>query len=154
MKKIVCLILAFSFIFVCSCDEIKSYNETKDTSKITIEEPTKDSLQDYELENTDETTILDDTSSTESNISDTTTDNSDTIDENSSIITDNSTAAIIENKDYNKFDGTYYANMNTRKFHKSTCSSAKLIKDTNLYITTSREELINDGYSPCLRCNP
>ena len=132
MKRLFCLILVFCFVFVCSCDSIKPYNETKDTTKITIEEPTEDSLQDYAVDSTGETTVSVNTSSTE-------WENSDTIK---------------ENKTDDGFDGTYYANMNTHKFHKSSCSSAKLIKDTNLYITTSREELINDGYSPCLRCNP
>ena len=132
MRKLVCLILIFCFVFVCSCDSIKPYNETKDTSKITVEEPTEDSLKDYAVDSTNETAVSNDTSSINS-------DNSDTIK---------------ENKNSDEFDGTYYVNMNTHKFHKSNCSSAKLIKGTNLYITTSREELINDGYSPCLRCKP
>lgn len=50
--------------------------------------------------------------------------------------------------------GNYYANKNSKKFHKADCKSVKLIKEENLYITSSREELINSGYSPCKNCNP
>ena len=132
MKRLVCLILLLCFVFLCSCDSIKPYNETKGDSKITVEEPTEDSLEDYALETTDETTVSEDIAAVDSNISE----------------------PVQENTNDGEFDGTYYANTNTHKFHRSDCSSAKLIKDKNLYITTSREELINGGYSPCLRCNP
>lgn len=54
----------------------------------------------------------------------------------------------------NESNETYYANMNTKKFHTSACSSSKLIKEDNLYKSTSREQLINEGYFPCSRCNP
>lgn len=52
------------------------------------------------------------------------------------------------------FDGVYCANVKTKKFHKSICGSAKRIKDDNLYKTTSKEELLNEGYQPCQMCNP
>ncbi len=48
----------------------------------------------------------------------------------------------------------YYANKSSKKFHISTCSYAKNIKSENLYATESRDELINDGYQPCKKCNP
>lgn len=48
----------------------------------------------------------------------------------------------------------YYANINSKKFHYKTCGSASKILDHNLYISDSREELIDNGYSPCARCNP
>jgi len=50
--------------------------------------------------------------------------------------------------------GKYYANKNTKKFHKSDCSFASTIKETNLYICSDRNELINSGYAPCSRCKP
>ena len=132
MKRLICCILLFSIVFLCSCDSIKPYHETKDDTKITVEEPAEDSLEDYALESSDETTVSDDASSIQS-------DNSEPVQ---------------EKLNDGEFDGTYYANTNTHKFHRSDCSSAKLIKDKNLYITTSREELISGGYSPCLICNP
>lgn len=50
--------------------------------------------------------------------------------------------------------GPYYANLNSKKFHKPECASAKKLKSENLYICESREQLIADGYSPCARCKP
>lgn len=50
---------------------------------------------------------------------------------------------------------TYILNIKTKKFHKPECSGAKNTKDENKKeYTGSREELINDGYSPCKSCNP
>lgn len=49
----------------------------------------------------------------------------------------------------------YVVNTNTKKFHCPSCSSAKNIKDKNrLDFHGSREELIEEGYEPCKRCNP
>lgn len=50
---------------------------------------------------------------------------------------------------------TYVLNTNTKKFHYPYCSSVKDIKDKNKKETTqNRDELINQGYDPCKRCNP
>lgn len=50
---------------------------------------------------------------------------------------------------------TYILNTNTMKFHLPDCSSAKDIADGNREESSrSREELINEGYDPCGRCNP
>ena len=49
---------------------------------------------------------------------------------------------------------SYYANTNTKKFHLSSCASAKRIKNENLYITSDRSELISSGYVPCKQCSP
>ena len=50
---------------------------------------------------------------------------------------------------------TFVLNTNTRKFHYPYCSSVKDIKDKNKRETTlSRDEIINQGYTPCKRCNP
>lgn len=48
----------------------------------------------------------------------------------------------------------YYANTNSKKFHKNTCRYAKMTSNENLYITESREELVNEGYVPCKVCEP
>lgn len=49
----------------------------------------------------------------------------------------------------------YILNIDTKKFHLSTCSIAKDIIEENKEETSlSKEELINNGYSPCGRCNP
>ena len=50
---------------------------------------------------------------------------------------------------------TYVLNKSTMKFHKEECSSVKDIKPKNKAKTDKkREELINNGYSPCKNCNP
>lgn len=50
---------------------------------------------------------------------------------------------------------TYVANRNTKKFHDPTCFSVEQIKDSNrVDFAGEREELIDQGYKPCKRCNP
>ena len=50
---------------------------------------------------------------------------------------------------------TYVYNKNTKKFHYSSCSSAKSIKESNRgTFKGTREEMIKKGYSPCKNCNP
>ncbi len=49
---------------------------------------------------------------------------------------------------------TFVANTDSKTFHKSTCGSAKIIKESNKYSTSNRQELIDSGYSPCQRCKP
>ncbi len=49
----------------------------------------------------------------------------------------------------------YVANKNTKKFHYPSCSSVSDMKESNkLYYDGTRDELINQGYEPCKRCNP
>lgn len=49
----------------------------------------------------------------------------------------------------------YVLNTNTRKFHRSYCSSAADIKESNRQeFTGTREEVIAMGYEPCSRCHP
>lgn len=49
----------------------------------------------------------------------------------------------------------YIANTKTKKFHYPDCSSVKDMKESNkLYFTGTREELIEQGYQPCKRCDP
>ena len=50
---------------------------------------------------------------------------------------------------------TYILNKNTRKFHLPECSSLKQMKEKNKSeFCGSREEVIEQGYAPCKRCNP
>jgi hypothetical protein len=49
----------------------------------------------------------------------------------------------------------YVLNTNTKKFHYSSCSSVKSIKEGNRSdFKGSRDDVISMGYSPCGRCNP
>lgn len=50
---------------------------------------------------------------------------------------------------------TYICNTNTGKFHYPICTSVKQMNEKNkLPVATTREDLINQGYVPCKRCNP
>lgn len=49
----------------------------------------------------------------------------------------------------------YIVNINTKKFHKEDCPSAKKIKNENKKAYTGyKENLVKNGYSPCSQCNP
>lgn len=50
---------------------------------------------------------------------------------------------------------TYIINKNTHKFHRAECQSVKDMKPKNKkeYVG-SRDELVQQGYEPCTRCNP
>lgn len=50
---------------------------------------------------------------------------------------------------------TYILNTNTHKFHYPSCGSVKQMKDKNKKeFTGDRQELIDQGYDPCKKCNP
>ncbi|MCD8117903.1 MAG: MBL fold metallo-hydrolase [Lachnospiraceae bacterium] len=49
----------------------------------------------------------------------------------------------------------YVLNTRTMKFHYPDCSSVSKMSDANKKtVTAGREELIDEGYSPCGNCNP
>ena len=53
------------------------------------------------------------------------------------------------------FNRGYVLNTNTMKFHYPSCSSvASMAEHNKEYVETSREELIEAGYSPCGNCEP
>ena len=55
----------------------------------------------------------------------------------------------------NSADATYIININTGKFHYPNCSSVGQMKESNKRtFHGSRDELVDQGYSPCQRCNP
>ena len=50
---------------------------------------------------------------------------------------------------------TYVINKSSGKFHKESCSGAKDIKEENREtVESTRDELIDEGYSPCGTCKP
>lgn len=54
-----------------------------------------------------------------------------------------------------KEETAYVLNLNTGKFHKISCGSVEQISEENReYTNKSREEMIEEGYEPCKRCNP
>lgn len=70
--------------------------------------------------------------------------------------TDESSVAISDSTQEQVSAGTtYICNTNTKKFHYPTCSSVKRMSDKNKWeVTTTREDLISQGYDPCGNCNP
>ena len=49
----------------------------------------------------------------------------------------------------------YVLNTNSKKFHLPSCGSVEDISDKNRETTSkSRDDLIDEGYSPCGKCNP
>ena len=54
----------------------------------------------------------------------------------------------------NNGNSMYYANKNSKTFHKKDCSYASKIKSENLYMTSDRNELITSGYHACKFCKP
>ena len=52
-------------------------------------------------------------------------------------------------------ENIYILNTNTKKFHLPTCDSVSEMKEKNKKeVSIGREEIVNNGYSPCQRCNP
>lgn len=50
---------------------------------------------------------------------------------------------------------SYVVNTNTGKFHNPSCYTLKRMKPSNrMDFSGSRDDLINQGYSPCQKCNP
>lgn len=48
----------------------------------------------------------------------------------------------------------YVGNLNSMKFHYSSCASVKDIMDKNIIEFSSREAAVQAGYTPCGRCDP
>lgn len=52
-------------------------------------------------------------------------------------------------------DATYVINTSSMKFHKEDCSSISSMNSANKKVVTStRDELVSEGYSPCGICKP
>lgn len=53
------------------------------------------------------------------------------------------------------FEEKYIININSKKFHKESCSSVKDISSKNKKTYTGlKDNLIDQGYEPCKNCNP
>ncbi|MCQ2455496.1 MAG: hypothetical protein MJ090_05105 [Clostridia bacterium] len=136
MKRIAVIFLII-LVFLCSCNSKNSKVNNK-AEEIIINEETENGLDDYKL-----------TSNIVSQVEEKTESD---IDKSSGFVS--KTYKAKQKKSEEKFDGVYFANKNSKKFHKSTCSFGKKIKSENLHKTKDRENLIDSGYVPCLKCNP
>lgn len=55
----------------------------------------------------------------------------------------------------NAVESTYVLNTGTRKFRLPTCGSVSKVKESNRQtFTGTRQELVDQGYAPCGKCNP
>ena len=66
-------------------------------------------------------------------------------------------AVVTQSKDNSNTGSSYdyVLNRNSKKFHRPDCDSVNDIKDKNKgYYSGSREELIEQGYTPCCGCKP
>ncbi|WP_292144287.1 DNA/RNA non-specific endonuclease [Butyrivibrio sp.] len=77
------------------------------------------------------------------------------ITKSSPVQTETAVEAQSEQADQPPQSASYIANKNTKKFHYPSCSSVSDMKEKNkLYYEGSRDDLINQGYVPCKKCNP
>ncbi|MBQ3052858.1 MAG: hypothetical protein IJD55_04085 [Clostridia bacterium] len=53
----------------------------------------------------------------------------------------------------NNNSNNYCANISSKIYHKSSCSSVAKIKDSNKYYA-DKSTLISKGFKPCRNCNP
>ena len=130
MKKFLFFFISvFMAVPLSSC----GYNETNDThSEVVINLPTDNTLNGYRTEESSQT-------ETE------TGEMPDKISVNETKPGSGGTAATT---------GNYVGNKNSRVFHKPNCSSIKKTKDENKTYFKERSDAVNQGYSPCKRCNP
>lgn len=85
---------------------------------------------------------------------DTTDEINNTSTENSSDTVDDETTEATSDNGY-KTECNYILNKNTKKFHYPSCSSVDDMKENNkIYSEETREDIINNGYTPCKRCTP
>lgn len=69
--------------------------------------------------------------------------------------TETSSAEVEKSQQPDTVAATYILNTNSLKFHRPDCSSASQISDANREeYTGTREELIEQGYTPCGYCKP
>lgn len=61
---------------------------------------------------------------------------------------------IPDNSDNQSTDTQFIGNKNSKVFHSPDCSSVSNMKDSNKVYFDSREDAVNNGYSPCQACNP
>lgn len=68
---------------------------------------------------------------------------------------DNSTSGEYTTTTDENITDTYIVNLNTKKFHKPSCSSiSQMSKKNKKQYKGKRSSLINNGYEPCKNCNP
>ena len=102
------------------------------------------------------TTTVEQTQETTVNIENTTIETDETTAKENANNTEDGTGAISNSLQFTLDDDyTWVINTSTNKFHYPWCSSVDQMNDENKQIShESASELIEEGYSPCQRCDP
>ena len=131
--RYISVIIALFLVFTLSgCRQKSSATVEPKNQKITVNDPSYKSLDEYKKANADKISAAPKAPAAEPQ-------------------------KVTESKETPPDDGEstgYCANTNTKKFHRMECSSVKKMNPDNMYKTDSREELINAGYTPCSMCDP
>lgn len=134
MKRLICLVFALTLCFsVCSCSNKET--NAPEREEVVINIPTDNTVNGYRTETPDTETLPDTITADKVQVG------TAPIKSNNSSQTDSSQKA-------------YCANINSKVFHKSDCSSATSMKEENKFYSKDRTSLVNDGYKPCKKCNP
>lgn len=72
--------------------------------------------------------------------------------QNSSISVSVSSTTQSSNNVSSTYNGKYLGNINTKKFHKTTCSYIKKTDEANIKIFEDINAALLEGYSSCKRC--
>ncbi len=130
MRKIFTILLCLCLLLLfTSCKKEQVKTKTAPKSKVTINLAEDNSVNGYRVSTpeTDDTEISGDKITVQSPNTE----------------TDSGTQAI-----------QYCGNLNSKTFHKSTCSSVKRMHDDNKFFTSDRNLLTEQGFAPCKSCNP
>ena len=131
MKRITLVFLVMVMLLSCTaCGTVSTDNENADN--VTTTQPTI-------VETEDDTTIITTTTTTTTKQVTTTT-------TNKIVTTTKKTTTTTEQNDH------YVLNTETKKFHVPSCK--RLPTKNREDVTMSRDEIINNGYSPCGICKP
>ena len=131
MKKLIIIYLMIMFC-MCGCS-----NQTTERTDIKINLPKDDTVNGYRLE--------------DKQIPDTISKIDVSVDNNSDTTSDTVTS---QENNSDKTTVSYLGNKNSKIFHKSTCSSAKKMLDSNKVYLKSADDFLKEGYKSCQRCKP
>ena len=163
MKKFIVYIVS---IIICFCLAGCASSDTSKTNidnKIVINMPNDDTVNGYRnnMDDTTENGMPDKIKEDEIGI-----ENSSSIEDSDEVILNNSqttssknTESIIKNeskpeiRDSENNSKKYCGNKNSKVFHKTDCGSVKNMKVENKVYAT-KQELLNDNYKACGKCNP
>lgn len=182
MKRILLILLSFVIlIFMSGCQKETTAIQKEE---VTINLPNDYSVNGYrndqsynssnEFSNEELDKIIDEILKNEENKSEPSSvkneSNTSKVESNNKVISnveeDNQTTQKVENNDNieqeDKAESTYSettsksycGNKNSKIFHYTTCGSVKKMLDSNKVYLQNRNEFIQNGYTPCKKCNP